>query len=242
MPTSAANTYNANRLDPMYEAEDAVTLPINLIPGVTLSKGTVLGQVTAAVSEVQSLTITATGGTYTLTYTNPITGVQTATAAIAYNANAAAIASAINTALGGTAVAVTGTGPFTITFSGTGYTGAPQGLLTVGTASLTGGTATISRTTSGSAAGVYKAYSSGASDGSQTPKMILQYDVVVDTLGNVSIGSTASVFGDTRKDAPAYMAGTFDTSKLTGLDANALSTAYWRLISGSVSSGIVRLG
>ncbi len=47
-----------------------------------------------------------------------------------------------------------------------------------------------------------------------------------------------------RKDAaPAYVAGTFDTTQLVGIDATALSSGLWRrLISGTVAAGVVRLG
>src|SRR5436309_1090362 len=145
MPISAASTFNANRLDPLYDAEDAITLPVNIPPSTTIAKGTVLAALSAVVNEVQTLTITATGGTYTLTYTDPISGVQVTTAALAYNANAAAIQTALNAAgvLGTSGVAVAGTGPYTITFSGTSYAGKAQNALIPNTGSLTGGTAAI---------------------------------------------------------------------------------------------------
>ncbi len=85
------------------------------------------------------LTITATGGTYTLTVNADTTG------NIAYNANAAAIKTAIE-ALAGIAVGeviVTGTGPFTISILKTVTT------FTVATGSLTGGTAAL-------ATGIYR--------------------------------------------------------------------------------------
>lgn len=243
MPTSAQTTYSASRLDPIYDPESAMCLPANLPPNSTIAKGTVMGQATAAVDDVQTLTITATGGTFTLTYTDPVTGVSYTTAAIAYNANAAAQTTALNTAIGGSPVAVTGTGPFVYTFSGTGYTGKAQGLMTVGTGSLTGGSATIAHTTTGSPAGVWKAYASGNSDGSQTPKGILQYDCVTDAYGNIYLGTSASSgWGSSRKDAPVYVTGCFDTARLTGLDATALSNANWHLLSGSTSAGVLHIG
>lgn len=244
MPTAAQTIFSAARLDPLYDAEDTLTLPAALIPNTTFAKGTVLGQVTAAVNDVQTITITATGGTFTITFVDPITNTSYTTAAINYNDNAATQQSALNTAIGATAVAVTGTGPFVYTFSGTSYAGIAQNLMTLNTASLTGGSATIAHTTTGAPAGAFKAYTSGASDGSQTPKGILQYDCVTDGLGNVYLGSsTASApYSATRKSAPYYASGTFDCTKLTGLDATALSNANWRLISGSVSTGVVRLG
>lgn len=77
-----------------------------------------------AVQEVQSLTVTADGGTYTLDYGSYATA---PTGAIAWDATAAAVQTAINAVLaGGRTVAVTGgpgdaTGstPYTLTFSAT---------------------------------------------------------------------------------------------------------------------------
>lgn len=356
MPVAASVTYNANRLDPLYDFEDAITLPISIPPSTTIAKGTVLAQLASVVNEVQTLTITATGGTYTISYTDPISGVVKTTASLAYNANAAAIAAALNAAgvLGTSGVGVSGT--YVITFSGTLYSGKPQNLLTVDTSLLTGGTATIARTTSGAGIGSGVAYSgavvaapsaptvagngSGSSfgagsyavaityvtangettpspatlvtitaaqnlrvsaissipttvtkvryyvdsvlmaetvpssgtaaqtditgaalavagsppttntaytapngAGSSAPIGIMQYDVMSDALGNCFIGSVASsTWGESRKDVPYYIAGTFDTSKLVGLDANAIAAANWRLISGTTSAGVVRLG
>jgi hypothetical protein len=88
---------------------------------------------------VQVVTIvgTPTGGTFTISV-----GGQT-TAPIAYNADAATTQAAIR-ALGGaaaTGATVTGTGPYTITFSG------PSAPVTVNQKSLTGGTAAASQAT-----------------------------------------------------------------------------------------------
>jgi hypothetical protein len=87
--------------------------------------------------------------------------------------------------------------------------------------------------------GTYKAYASGSSDGSQIPKMLLEYGCTVDGSGNITMPGDIPV---TRKDVPAYFAGTFRCSDLTGLDANAVTAGGWRLVSGSVSTGILRLG
>lgn len=246
MPVAATNTYSANRLDPLYDFEDALTLPFNYVPNTSIPKGTVLGAVTAAVNDVQTLTIGATGGTYTISYTDPISGVVKTTAALNYNDNAATQQAAMNAAgvLGASGVAVTSTGPWVYTFSGAAYAGKAQPLLTVNTSLLTGGTASFAHTTGGAAAGVLKAYASGNSDGSQVAKAIAQYDMFIDILGNVYLGATSAIsqWGEVRKDAPAYVAGTFDSTLLPGIDATALSSGLWRLISGTVAAGVVRLG
>lgn len=125
--------------------------------------GTVLCKITTA--EVQTLTIDATGGTYT------ITGNGLTTDPIAENASAATVQAAIR-GLGGdyAEVVVTGSagGPYTITFPA--HVGNVAALTTDAT-SLTGGagTAVVATTTSGVAGGGYWGpYDSGATDGRQT--------------------------------------------------------------------------
>jgi hypothetical protein len=87
--------------------------------------------------------------------------------------------------------------------------------------------------------GTFAPYASGASDGSQVPKMLLREACTTDASGNIT---GADNLGDTRKDTHAFFAGTFITTALTGLDANAVTAGGWRLISGTVSNGILRLG
>lgn len=85
------------------------------------------------VNEVQTITVTATAGTYTLA----LNGLSTS--ALAYNATAADIQSALG-ALGNIGqgnVTVAGSGPFVVTFVGT-MANTPLPILTVDTSSLTG--------------------------------------------------------------------------------------------------------
>jgi hypothetical protein len=87
---------------------------------------------------ILSFTGTPTGGTFTLTYVNPNTGASATTSAIAYNATAATIQTALqalaNMPSSGVTVVTTATG-FTITLTTTGP-------LTT-TSSVTGGTAVV---------------------------------------------------------------------------------------------------
>ncbi|MFL5844273.1 MAG: hypothetical protein ACJ762_06225 [Solirubrobacteraceae bacterium] len=105
--------------------------------------------VTAPVNEVQTLTVTATGGTFTLTYDGVTTAAQ------AFNVTAANLQTALrNLATAGRAnILLTvsgGSGSYTITFSGPGSaTNVSQ--ITVNTGSLTG-TASTGTTTQGSGA------------------------------------------------------------------------------------------
>lgn len=95
-------------------------------------------------TEVQTETVTATGGTRTLNFGGQVT------APIAYNANAAAIQAALealpNVAPGD--VVVAGAGPYTYTFGGA-YAGNDVPLLVVGTTGLTGGTSSVAATSGG---------------------------------------------------------------------------------------------
>jgi hypothetical protein len=96
----------------------------------------------AAGNEVQTLTITATGGTYRLVYDD------VATDPLAFDANAATIETAIELIGGSGNLTVAGTGPFTITGTGTlASTDIPT--IQVLTDALTGGTASIAVTTPG---------------------------------------------------------------------------------------------
>jgi hypothetical protein len=88
--------------------------------------------------------------------------------------------------------------------------------------------------------GAFRAYATGASDGTQVPKAVLQYDVVVDGSGNHSWGGVTLL--ETRTAAPAYFAGYFKTLDLTGFDAGASTSAGWRMVNGSVADGITALG
>lgn len=103
------------------------------------------------------LTISGTpsGGTFTLVATlTDSSALRTVTAPIAHNANAATIQAALEAlaTIGTGGVVVTGTGPFTLTFSGTETAARPQALIATFENALTGGTtpaATVTRTTAG---------------------------------------------------------------------------------------------
>lgn len=100
-------------------------------------------------TEVQTVTVTGTptGGTFTLAFRG-----QT-TAGVAYNANAAAVQSALQaiTTIGAGGATVSGSGPYVVTFAGALALQAVE-LLVASGAGLTGGTSpsvTVARTTPG---------------------------------------------------------------------------------------------
>ena len=129
--------------------------------GIPLGKITASGKYGpygASPSEVQTLTVDATGGTFTLTFDGETT------AAIAEAATAAAVQTALealsNINPGDVTVTGAAGGPWTITFAGQ-YTGTNVPAMTTGAGSLTGGaqTAVIATTTAGGGA---------VTDGSET--------------------------------------------------------------------------
>jgi len=107
-----------------------------VLDNAPITQATVVGPVSTYLELLQiyqNLTITATGGTYTFTY-NGVTG-----AALAYNATAAEIQSNLEAITGIGTVAIGGTGPgYTIQ-----YSNALVENVTIGTGSLTGGSATL---------------------------------------------------------------------------------------------------
>jgi len=201
------------------QATRSITLDLSLFsstadyPAGYLPSGMVLGQVAATglwgpysgtTDEVQTVTITGgpTGGTYTLTYSG-----QT-TAAIAYNATAAAVQSALAALsnIGAGNVTVTGAngGPYTVAFVGTlANTDVAQ---MTHTDSLTGGSSpavAIATTTAGGA--------DASSDGRQVAKGVL--------FSTIDVSSGSAKFG-----APLLEWGAIVEAKLPAqshIDPNA---------------------
>ncbi|MEU1908368.1 hypothetical protein [Streptomyces hygroscopicus] len=165
--------------------------------GIPLGKNTTTGlyePYAAVTNEVQTVTITGgpTGGTFTLTFSG-----QT-TAAIAYNATAAAVQTALeglsNVNPGDMTVTGNAGGPYTVTFGGQ-YLGDNVAQMTA-TGSFTGGTSPAVAVTTTTAGGT-----ATASDGTQTFRGFLFTEV--------------SFFpGATKVAAPLMVHGQIDASKL----------------------------
>jgi hypothetical protein len=234
MPTTAYETYSLDILRPAFADADARQMPITLSPG-TYAKGARLAQITTATAQVQTATVSGspTGGTFTL----KVTGGTVETAAIAYNAAAATVQTAIR-ALGGVyaGVVVTGSagGPFTITFPTT------QGnvtLLVIGTNGLTGGsspTVAVVNTTAGvGPLKAWAAYSSGASDGRQTARLLLRQACVVADDGSISGVTNLDVAGQTVTSG--YYCGIFKQTDLSGITAGEITSLGGRILSGALA-------
>lgn len=192
------------------------------------------------------------GGPYTLTFAGNLATPNIP--AVGYNAalltgtSTPTIAVAILTPGGPNIAAVSGSagGPYTVTFQGA--LGNTPVTLTSNAALLTGGanTAVVAQVTAGSAGtpGTFKAYTSAATDGSQVPKAVLEYDCATDSAGNITQGGASGggpLFGTAFTSTPAYFQGCFATGDLVGLDSAGLAAAGWRLVPGSLGNGVVRL-
>lgn len=89
--------------------------------------------------------------------------------------------------------------------------------------------------------GVYKAYASGNSDGSQVAKAILEYAVVTDASGNITLGA-GSDFGITQPSVSVYLPNSgvaYNAADLVGLDAGALTALGGSLHQGTLTNGVV---
>lgn len=161
--------------NPKYKAGgvmiDLTTVPAASVTDTTLLDGSIVkagqqymrfGQILTKVTktEVQTLTSTATGGTFTVTV--PSLGV--ATSAIAYNATGATIQGVLRTATGNSSLTVTGSasGPWVVTFpAALGNVGT----ITIDNTSATGGTVTVATTYAGESYGKFGPYDPAATDG-----------------------------------------------------------------------------
>lgn len=238
MPLTATRTYAGDGLVPSRDPNDARIEAGRLVPG-KYSKGQAVGLYAtgAAQNEIQTATVNGspTGGTFRLALGSKVT------AALAYNASAAVVQAALealdNIGAGNVGVALA-TNVYTITFQGA-LANQDIPLLSLYANNLTGGsspTVALATTQIGRAAGAqWGGYDDALSNGLQVCRGFLKYPVEVANNGTHSVNS--SIFGECVQDgyqsAPIYVAGTFDCSKLTGLDANGVADVG-RLINGTL--------
>lgn len=125
------------------------TVKENYLPGWSDGRNvSTPGNLTTLNNEVQTVTINGTLSAGTYQYTD---GLGNYSAPVAYNANLAAIQSALDGLFGASKVVAAGTiASHTITFSGTGVAGVAQPLIGLTTENLTGlTTSKVARTTAG---------------------------------------------------------------------------------------------
>lgn len=250
-----ARRYTMDKIEPLYPLSGGVRA-LNFMPNLTVEKGRVLGQVTADdADEVQTINFSAdadvpTGGTFTLSITGIDGGTYT-TAALAYNISNANLKIAIDALLAtagydGATVAITdGPSPAdaTVTFGGDAANWNMP--LMVATSALTAGvgatpTVAVAATTAGNRVGLWGHYSDAANDGREVAKAIAQYSFRTDNMGRVVYATGSPEHGDYHTNAPAYFKGSFKTSELVGLDANAVAD-LGRLSMGTLTDGVLEL-
>jgi hypothetical protein len=231
-------------LRPLY-GEHSRPRAVNLAPNAVYQPGSILLPSSGTANDVQTIAFTGspTGGTFTLTGVDPITGLPFTTAPITYATSGTGdtnIQTAINAALG--SYGSVSVASLVVTFGGL-LAAMPIAPLALGTNGLTGGTTpslTVTHTTTGSTAAQYSFYNAA---GSGTPTCILKYGCATDAAGAVTFGAQAGgayMTGVTYPYAMAYFGNTFATQDLVGLDTNA-ATKLGRLSSGTVSAGILEV-
>ncbi len=199
------------------------------------AKGLELGTIMCAleIAEVQTVTLSnATGGTFTLT------GNSNTTAAIAYNASAATVQTAIR-ALGGNyaGVVVTGSagGPYTVTFPV--EVGDATALTYTDSTTGAGHAIAIATSTAGTGPHTYGPYSSTATDGRQTLSKghCFILNETVTELGPLGLGEIASnhpaVFDGGRVWRARLKIGGDNPTSIGGLQptVSAFETAFPRI-------------
>jgi hypothetical protein len=247
--------YNVRQLNPAYNPEDAIPINVNFAPNLTIAQGQLVGAIsTATTNDVQTLTVTATGGHFTLSITG-IDGDTYTTASLLYNIAAADLTIAVNalletagfhlgtvTTTGGPGSA-SGSAPYVMTFAGA-LAGIPVPLIVGATVDLTGtSTAVVVHTTTGITLGTFRDYASGHSDGSQVPVGVAPAAFKTDALGRIVYGNVPNLppYVEVDKTIPVYVLGFFFTQDLVGLDANAITVGLGKLIKGTVAEGVIFL-
>lgn len=230
----ALHNYNGTQLLPFLYAEDAKFMPIRFQANQTILQGQPVAIATNAVNAVQTITVTATGGSGKLQYGSY------KTVALAHNADAAAIQAALTALapIGTGNVAVTGSGPWVVTFQGA-LAGQPVPLITVPAAdnAWTGGTWSLAHTTVGVIAGGGKAWTGSLVAPPGVPTVSAQSGGSIFGDGTATFGYVVTVTfynasGETTpsKGAPVTIASTNRTIRVaayTGVDANITGANYY---------------
>lgn len=233
MPYNPQRILTSSKIKPQSDPAMLSPIAIRLPGGVTYSAGQVLEEVSAAAAnEVQLLTVdgTPTGGTFVLGYPS-LNGGFDVTSAIAYNAAASAVQTALEAVLGTGNVTVTGSagGPWTVTYASE-MAARDVPLPTLVTNSLTGGssptvTPSVSTAGSGGLTGCMQAYTTGPA------RAILEA-----TTRTAVNGAIIDEFGNTNQlTAVAFNNGDWLCSDLVGLDDDAV-TDLGKIIFGATRS------
>jgi len=226
MPFYPQKVLTVSRIKPFAYPDRVMRKAMKLPGGGSWSAGQIFYETLAAANCVQTITFggTVSGGSFTLLFASQ-TGYDSLS--INYSGTAAVLKANIQAALDGyfgpSQVVVTGTGPFTLTYSGNLVAS-----LDIPTPSvinnLTGSSPTIAaaQTTQGAGGlGYYQPYAGGYSSSTHLSFAILESNTRTDAQGNVldEHGATgiATVAG--------FGSGLFLASQLIGLDTSIITNA-----------------
>lgn len=187
---------------------------------------------------------TPTGGTFTLTV-QPYATIGSTTVVVPYNSTVAQFQAQLDPIFGVGNTIVTGTtlpgGSMIVTYKNELATQPVTAIVVASYAALTGGstpTAVVTQTTPGVLnSGLFTAYASGNSDGSQVAKVILKYPCVSDANNNLTI--SGNIVGFSEPVVSAYYAGAFRSEELVGLDSAGLTNLGGSIKIGTLTSGVV---
>lgn len=95
--------------------------------------------------------------------------------------------------------------------------------------------------------GVFVAYATGSTDGSQIPKGFLMYDCETDAngiivYGGAGVAANLDAHLPINKVTPMFYKGVFDTRDLVGLDAGAVTAMSARYVFGVLAAGAISIG
>lgn len=222
----ATVSFNVDILQPANETPPAGKGNVRLPALADWAKGTVLGFITGTgspVNEVQRITVTSSpSGTFRLMWAGG--GLTYLTAAITYSGTPATLVANIQAALdalfGAGNTAVSGAGPFDITFQGE-LANKNIPLPTI-ISSLSGGSLAVTEQAVGHpGSGLAVPYDDGASDGRQVARCILIAPVKTDIYGQVQ----GDRLGSQKTSAEVFVSGTFYCSDLPSSGVGSLDAA-----------------
>lgn len=228
--------YSASRVEPAMRPELAKPDAISLGISTTFAQGAWLAEVTGT-NAIQTVTVnnTPSAGTFTLTF-NGYT-----TTPLAYNISAANMLIALQLLpsidLNGCTVTLSGSA-YTITF--TNQQGAMVQPVIMADGSLligAGASVTVVNTTPGvtGSNGLFVAYNSGASDGTQNPKCILAYAAQTDANGLITWGDGTQAMDNGTQETSilAWFGGIFDYKDVPTTNGTILTAVGGHTLRGS---------
>ena len=236
MPYYPQKILTQSKVRPVWYPDRAMRRTVRLPGGVTLNAGQILYETLTTANATQTLTFSgATGGTFSLLYPNQI-GFDLV-GPVTYSGTAATMRANLQAALdnyfGPSQAVVSGSGPYTITYSGNLVSN--QDIpLPIAQNNLTGGGATVTPAagvTGAGGIGFYEPYTAGSALGTT-------YVVLEANTRTAADGTILDEHGGTGKQtAEAWLSGAFLAANLTGLDTTLVPSSGGMGTLGKFASG-----